>query len=147
MDPSQISLSQWNRFCNEAYEIEASMKEKKDLTIDEFDKTYPILHNNKNPLFLTYVFQGAVSSGNIPLIDHIFKKEGKSILTPNPLYKAISCENRKDGFLTAKRLIQLGADPNMAPSDTPTPLSWALQRITSSYDFQMVKLLLKHKAK
>jgi hypothetical protein len=105
MDPSQTSLFQWNKFCNQAYEIENSIKEKKNLTIDEFDKTYPVLRNNENPLFLTYVFQGVVSSGNIPLINHIFEKEGKSVLTPNPLYKALSCENRRDGFLTTKRFL------------------------------------------
>lgn len=71
--------------------------------------------NKANKTLLCVVAQ----EGNFALIDHIVKDEGTSLLTVAnrhgyaPLHCAILCENPENGYLAAKKLVQLGTPINL----------------------------------
>jgi hypothetical protein len=139
-----LAKCQWqqhNKFSREADKAETFIK--KDTTIEEFDKVYPI-RSHVNYLLLGAALEGACSTGNIPLIDHIFKKKGKDILQYIHLFKAIKCKNPEDRLLTTKKLIQLGVDPNIEIPYSGSPLSWAVRDVDN---LPIVKFLLKHGAR
>lgn len=102
----------------------------------------------------------AAYNGNVELIAHIVKKGGEKLLDLGnrsgitPLLFAAQCKNHQDGYYAAKKLIELGADINLAAAENSseydvastegeTPLEVALEK---TKNLRLVKLLIKRGA-
>lgn len=133
----------------------------------EFDKKIATLDNYKLENGDTHrvsALSTAASVGNVALIEHIVKIGGTHLLnmgddcgmTPlfmavgdgcgmTPLFMAVECKDKEARYLAAKKLIDLGADVNIAFTENGenwySPLALAVKDINN---LALVKLLLKN---
>jgi len=94
------------------------------------------------------VLGSAALKGNAQLVKHIVKIGGENLLDLGnengwtPLRCAAECEDIEGGYLAAKSLIDLGADPDLADIKGKTPLMTALKKT----NIKMIKLFLDNGA-